>query len=171
MPSKARRDREKRARAVKLALAKPADVAGPDGATAPGSGSTSTRDESGLTHRESLKLDQMAIRRGWVQLPFPTRTPELKLRQEVATRGDMTIVERAALSVAEGLISGDLRRRGIAERNAIAMESHNLAVERHADQMNRPVAPAAAPTEVQVNVVNRVQILRLPENQRGPDAS
>lgn len=169
MPSKARRDREKRAKQVKLALAESVAAAGPSEPQNDGdSEGTSTRDaESGLTAMESAKVEGVAIRRGWVQLPFPTRISREKLEESILARdGEPTIVEKVALSVFRGLDSKCERRQGIAEKNGIAMESHNLAVERHADQMNRPVAPVA-PAAVNVSVTNRVQILRLPDNGRG----
>ena len=167
MPSKARRDREKRAKQVKLALAEQVVAAGPSDSEKRGESEGSSRDTTGLTAVESAKLDGVAIRRGWVQLPFPTRISKNRLEEEILARdGEPTLVEKVALSVFGGLSSTCERRRGIAERNGIAMESHNLAVERHADQMNRPVT-TAAPTAVNVQVVNRVQILRLPDNGRG----
>lgn len=111
-----------------------------------GSGETLARDESGLTPIESAKLEGMAIRRGWVELPFPTRVPIKQLKAGIKARGDQTLLEKLTASVLDGLGSKDLRRRGIAERNGIAMESRNLAAEQHADLMNRPVAPPVAQT-------------------------
>lgn len=97
------------------------------------------RDESGLTKTEQAKLEGMAIRKGWIQVPFPTRVPEKVLREEAGPKDNQTIVDKAAISVLDGLKSRDLRRRGIAERNAISMESHNLAMEREADPTPVPV--------------------------------
>lgn len=97
--------------------------------TETGSGARNARAASGLTETRDARLEQMAVRRGWVQSQrFPTRKPILELAEEVKAKGGAaTLVERVTLSVAEGIIAGSERRKGICERTAVVMERMNQA--------------------------------------------
>ncbi|MFT5328161.1 MAG: hypothetical protein ACI8P0_006073, partial [Planctomycetaceae bacterium] len=79
-------------------------------------------------------------RNGWLEdgqtQRFETRTSENELTQRVSSQsGEASIMERLSLSVLSGLNDKDKRRRGIAERTALAMERANQRDEQHAEDL------------------------------------
>lgn len=155
--SKRKRQRQFKTAQALSALEKSSETGPSESQNAGDSEGTCKRDESGLTAVEAAKMEGRAIRRGWVQLPFQTRTTRTALKEEIkANGGEPTLVQKTVLSVFQGLDSRDLRRKGIAERNAISMESHNLAVEQHADKMERGIEPP--PQQINVSVTTNVAV-------------
>jgi hypothetical protein len=93
-----------------------------------------------LPARSEAKLLERAVRNGWLEdgqtQRFETRTSENELTQRVSSQsGEASIMERLSLSVLSGLNDKDKRRRGIAERTALAMERANQRDEHHSDDL------------------------------------
>jgi hypothetical protein len=101
MPSKSRRIREKHAKAVKLALAKTAEDAGPVESSEQSSGdSGGTRD---------LRLESRAIREGWIT----DQGSRDKLIQRQISIGIGSTSNREATSAFKALVSADQAERGL----------------------------------------------------------
>lgn len=124
--SQAKRQRIKRRQEKLAALAQQA---------AEGSGSSIDP-----TSRKDAVLIERAVREGWLDgadlQRIETRTSLEDLQQRVgAAPQKATMMDLLTLSVLTGLSAKDPRRKGIAERTALAMERTNQRDEQHADDM------------------------------------
>ena len=93
-----------------------------------------------LPARTEARMLQRAVKNGWLKegqtQRFETRTSESELTQRVSSQsGEASIMEQLSLSVLAGLNDEDKRRRGIAERTALAMERANQRDEQHAEDL------------------------------------
>lgn len=93
-----------------------------------------------LPARTEARMLQRAVKNDWLKegqtQRFETRTSENELTQRVSSQsGEASIMERLSLSVLSGLNDEDKRRRGIAERTALAMERANQRDEQYAEDL------------------------------------
>lgn len=92
-------------------------------------GPRNKRADSGLTDIREARLNDMAVRRGWIKPQrWPTRETTEEFQERVAS-GGASLIDKAILSTHKLLMNGDDRAKGIAIRSVIAMEAQNQSDE------------------------------------------
>lgn len=108
-------------------------------------------------------------RMGSRSMRWPTRVPIGQLTTQIAERQDMTVMEKAFLTLTR-LLDGPDRAKGIAARAIIAMERQNQMDDIAADMAGRFAGRVAAEVPVGVDVPRKVVRIFLPHNGREPVA-
>ncbi|CAB4144935.1 hypothetical protein UFOVP466_96 [uncultured Caudovirales phage] len=99
---------------------------------------------------------------------WPTRVPMGQLTSQITERGDMTVMEKAFLTLARLLDSND-RAKGIAARAIVMMERQNQMDDIAADMAGR--FASRVPVEPEAGALPRKVVrIFLPHNGREPVA-
>lgn len=125
-----------------------------------GRSNNSGHTESGLTEIRERRMEEMAIRRGWIKgQRWPTDATQQEIK-EIEKERDLTLREKATKAVMTGLDSRDARIRQIAVKTVVAMEKQNQI-----DELPEKDAAPSVNVNVGVQTEGPVQIY-LPDNGR-----
>ena len=123
-------------------------------AEAVGSGEGSARDESGVPRITAAKMQARAIEQGWITGRWQTDTPKAQIIEQIRSRGDITLKERALIAAFELVESDKPRQKGIGVRNVVAMERQNQIDTLHAVRSGNDPAVQTPVTRTPDQVVN-----------------
>ncbi len=106
-------------------------------------GTSGRSSESGLQPLHESRLEQMAVRKGWIKGRWPLDETVDDLKQRVKDQGQ-TLRDKILIATHRLVGSENDRAMGIGVRSGLAMEAQNQADEHRSDALAPPSGPEGA---------------------------